>query len=582
MDPCVDVPPARPRLPGAAWTLGLLLALAAPAAAAPRDELLRLVPNDVGFCLLLQDLRGHAAALQNSPFIEQVRNSPVGRALRNAQELTRLDAIEANVLRAHLDTDWTRLREDILGDALVLAYKPGPAGKPDEEQGLVLVRARAAKPLADLIARVNAMQKESGKLKELSEREYRGLKYYKRVDDRDTGYYSLRGPVLMYSGQEDMLRQALERASAAESAPESAVARALREMGAEQALLALWINPRALDAEVEAKGAQAAEKEPARAAGQKTAALCWKALDTVVVAVHLERDLRVSLGLRGRPEQMPAGVRRFLAELARPSDLWRVFPDNALFAVAVRVNAAALFDAIGDFLPPEGRAALRNDIDAWLDAFLLGQDFVKDVLPAIGPDWGLCVVPPAAGDKGWFPQVLAAVRVDAAVADPIEQGLLTALQGVVFWHNTAHPDRLLRVRKEKVGNQEVKYLAGDRALPTGVQPALGLRDGYLMLASSLDVFRRFHAAAAAPAPAGDTPLLRLSFKDARAYVKDRRQALAGALADRDGLTVEDAGRRLDNLLTALQFLDRLELRQRSSPGQVVFTLSLQPAQPFKK
>jgi hypothetical protein len=564
------------------FALVLLAALAGPAAAAPRDELLRLVPDDVGFCLLLQDLRGHAAALKDSPFVEQFRSSPVGESVRNARELTRLDAIEEK-LRKHLGIDWTSLREDILGDALVLAYKPGPPGKADEEQGLVLVRAREAKPLADLVDRINRLQKESGELKELEQREHRGTKYYKRVDRKDTGYYCLRGPVLMYSTQEEMLCQALERAKAPAGPPGSAAARALRDLGAEQALLALWVNPRALDAEVEAKGARTAEQEPARAAGHKTAAACWKALDALVLAVHLDRELTVSLGVRGRPEQMPAGVRRFLAECARPSDLWRVFPDNALFALALRVNAPALFEAVGDFLPAEGRAALRNDIDGKLSA-VLGQDFVKDVLPGVGPDWGVCVTPPGAGDKGWFPQVLAAVRMDAGVAGPIDQALLTGLQLVVLNHNSEHPDRLLSWRREKLGNQEVKYLAGDRALPAGLQPAFGQREGFLVLGSSLEVLRRFHTAPPAPAPesAGGTPLLRISFKEARAYVKERREALSQALADKEGSTAEDAGRRLDSLLAALQFVDRVELRQRTGPGQVVFALSVQPSQSFKK
>jgi hypothetical protein len=525
------VPRVR-RRSGGTLALVLLAAVAAPVAAAPRDELLRLVPEDVGFCLMLQELRSHAAALRDSPFVEQVRTSAVGQMLRGSRELSQLDTIESR-LSKHLGLDWTRLREDILGDALVLAYKPGPPGKEDEEQGLVLVRAREAKPLAELVERVNQVQKEAGALKELEEREHRGIKYYKRVERKETAYYSLRGPVLLYSGQEDMLRQALDRERAAPGV-ESATARALREFGAERSLFALWINPRALDAEVEGKAAKAKELEPARTAAHKTVALCWKALDGIVLSVNLDRDLTVALGVRGRPEQMPTGVRRFLAECARPSDLWQVFPDNALFALALRINAPALFDAVGDFLPPDARASLRAGINRNLNS-ILGQDFVKDVLPAVGPDWGLCVTPPAPGERGWFPQVLAAVRVTSGQgAAPVDQAVLSALDFaarlVVLGHNREHPDRELSLHSEKVDKQEVKYLAGD--LPPGLQPALGPRDGYLVLASSLDAFRRFHAVVPRPpAPPGETPLLRISFKEARGYVKAHREALAQALAD---------------------------------------------------
>src|SRR5260370_39535468 len=47
-----------------------------------RDELLRLVPDDVGFCLLLEDLRGHTARLLESPFVRQFEKSPMGGLLK--------------------------------------------------------------------------------------------------------------------------------------------------------------------------------------------------------------------------------------------------------------------------------------------------------------------------------------------------------------------------------------------------------------------------------------------------------------------------------------------------------------------
>ncbi len=53
------------------------------------------------------------------------------------------------------------------------------------------------------------------------------------------------------------------------------------------------------------------------------------------------------------------------------------------------------------------------------------------------------------------------------------------------------------------------------------------------------------------------------------------------LADKNKLDPDAAGRQFDNLLAGLQFVDRIELRQRSAPGQVIFTLAAQMAQPLK-
>jgi hypothetical protein len=76
--------------------------------------------------------------------------------------------------------------------------------------------------------------------------------------------------------------------------------------------------------------------------------------------------------------------------------------------------------------------------------------------------------------------------------------------------------------------------------------------------------------------------LRVSFKGWRAYLKARREALTAHLVERDKLTRPQAQARLDGIQAGLELIDRLELRQRTSPGQVTFTLTLQPSQPLRR
>src|SRR5215472_11721207 len=61
--------------------------------AAPRDDLLRLVPDDVGFCLVISDLRTHTDKLHDTPWIKAVRQSRLGQALVAAPELLKLAKI---------------------------------------------------------------------------------------------------------------------------------------------------------------------------------------------------------------------------------------------------------------------------------------------------------------------------------------------------------------------------------------------------------------------------------------------------------------------------------------------------------
>src|SRR5215475_9851625 len=114
-----------------AVTVCLLLA-ASPLRAAPRERLLQYVPEHVGFCLVLHDLRGHSDALLDSPLVEQFRESPVGKRLAAAAEIEQLARVEKE-LKDLLGLDWKQLRDEILGDAVVFAYRPGPPGKPEQE-----------------------------------------------------------------------------------------------------------------------------------------------------------------------------------------------------------------------------------------------------------------------------------------------------------------------------------------------------------------------------------------------------------------------------------------------------------------
>jgi hypothetical protein len=561
----------------------LLCGAAAPLpAAAPRDELLRFVPDDVGLCMVLQDLRGHTARLLGSPFVAGLRGSPMGAALGQNKEAAHLAQVQVK-LQSQFGLDWGRLRDDVLGEAVVFAYRPGPPGKPEQDQSLVLVRARDAKVLADLVEHFHREQRKAGQLQDLTERQYEGVTYYRRVDKKETSYYYLRGPLLIFSGQEEMLRQALARDRTAPPEAEPFVTKRLRELGLEQALFVLWLNPRALDAEFEAKAAQA---PPAEAPTRKAVALYWKALTSVGVAVALDRELSVSLALRGRLDQLPSPARRLLEKASGPSEVWRAFPDNSLLALGARIDAAALFEVVGDFMSKDSRDSLTGHLDRSLGA-ALGKDFVKEVLPALGPDWGLCVLAPPAQDKGWAPQVLFALRLLPGQATaPVDQALLSAVNSsamlAVLAHNHQHPDRPLSLKFVVRDKKEIKYLQGERCFPPGLQPAFSLQGGYLVLATSLELVHRFGIPTTAAGPTAPFPLLRVSFKDCRAYLKERREPLAQALAEKNHVAKEEAGKWLDGVQEGLQLIDRLELRQRTTPGQVTFTLALQPAQPLKK
>src|SRR5262249_30329139 len=129
---------------------------------------------------------------------------------------------------------------------------------------------------------------------------------------------------------------------------------------------------------------------------------------------------------------------------------------------------------------------------------------------------------------------------------------------------------------------EVKYLDAEKPSVPGLRPAFALTQGYLVLASSPDAVAAFNNPIRGERPRDEFPLFRTSLKGLRQFVKDRREPVAGAVAEQNGIKKEDAEARLDALVVGLELFDRLELTERPTAGQVTLTLRLQPSEPFRK
>src|SRR5262249_43531897 len=142
------------------------------------EEMLGLVPEDMSLCLLVQDLRDHADKFQKTPWAKLLKG-PFAVAVMQSKEFKPLAKLEEDLPRL-LGVAWPQLRDEILGDALVFAYRHG--AKPEEEQGVFLLKARDATLLDKLVQRINEVQKKSGELKDVVECQHDEVKYYRRVE----------------------------------------------------------------------------------------------------------------------------------------------------------------------------------------------------------------------------------------------------------------------------------------------------------------------------------------------------------------------------------------------------------------
>lgn len=555
------------------------LACAAPAAAGHRDQLLRLAPADAGFVLVVENLRENARSFLESPFAERLRGSPIGAAVRVSPDARKLEKAE-DFCRKTVGVEWSQVRDDILGDAVVFAFRPGADGRPEE--GLLLLWARDEKLLAQVVDRLNDVERQSGELRRLEPQTYGGTSYVRRVEADCANCYYVHGSLFAFASREETLRAVIDAERKGTAAGETAVSRQLGRLGADGSLASVWINPRAFDREIARRAAQ----ERVDPAVRDAVAAYWKALEGAAVVCTLGTDtIELRLGGLTRSELLPPVARQILAEGDKVTDLWGRFPPQTLLTVAGRFSPGRWDDFFDGVLTKGAGPAARD----------LAARNVGGGLPQLGPDWGVCVTLPPAGEKNWLPRVLAAVRAPAPERSG-EASLLPAANGAVAFlvlvYNSSHNDQI-EVRTVNQGDVEVRYLVNEKAFPPGLRPAYALKGGYLVAASSPEAMELFGAVPSTAemqtpeAPPGghaaaETPILRLSFDQLERYLRERRGEIVAFIADQTGLPKSEVAEKLTHLAEHLALFHGVEVTHRADPESFALTLRIRTAAPIRK
>ena len=395
------------------------------------------------------------------------------------------------------------------------------------------------------------------------------------------GPVEVHGPVLAVAWQEQILRQVIDLDQQNSGESESPLAREFRLLGIDKPLAALYVNPRAFDAHLRQKAAGAAGDQ---AAPLQALRRYWTALDGLAFSVVLQKDLELSVAIRARTQALPPAARRLLQSASQTLEVLRRLPEDSLFCLAGRTDVTALVETLRDFLPDAARRGLREAIDRSIGT-VFGDESVRQIFTALGPDWGFCLLAPSAEEKSWIPAVVAAVRIQKGSKElPADLTISNALHSLatlaVVQHNQNKPGGL-RLRSLIQNGAEVKYLESPD-FPPGFQPGVTLRDGYLVVATSVKTLQRFQSSGAGKRYGdADAPFLRVSFREATRYLRERREAVAAYSSQKDQITLEEASKRIDHILTVLQFLDRVELTQRSDPGRAILTLRVRLTEPLR-
>lgn len=546
-----------------------LACLSGAASASPRDDLLRVVPNDYTFCVVAQNLRDHGKP-GSASFLQRLAESPLFKQLQQAPEAQKVQQVIQTIFK-ELDVTPEQLRDDILGDAFVFAFRKGPVGQPEKDDGLILLHARDAKLLARLVDRINELQTKAGEVKVVESVDGKSGRYFRRVKagEKDAvDYYALQGNRLVYSGSEALLASTLA-ALANESKTEPPIADRMRKLAVADAPVVCLVNPRSFDGDVanSAKTGKGSEHAFLREFSNY-----WKTVDGLALSLNFSPSFEIGLSLNVRKNDLPPAAARFFTVASKRSPLWDCVPEDALFAAVGRIDPESLGIMLGAFLTEQDRSKVMDAIADATRPFLESDDLAP-LLKGIGPDIGFWVSSPDPDDKTWVPQAILAVKI--AETPEGKQAEQSAIKGLDFLARLAClSDKGLRVRSETQGSINVQFVTHTSAFPPGFRPAFASKAGYILVAGSPRTIAKFEVPKGGAHDADEVPIVRISAATWRKYLNEHRRPLVEFLSKAKGLDAASLDHQLDAILPILDTLDRVELVQRSGPDRATFILRL--------
>ncbi|MCZ2342707.1 MAG: hypothetical protein LC104_13095 [Bacteroidales bacterium] len=567
-------------LTGLALLAVLVLPTGSHAAPPPAEPLLRLVAPETGICVVIQNLRQHQADLTASPFADWFATSTLAPRLFPDSERARIQNFET-LLQTHFEVSLADIRDEILGDAIVFAYQPGPPDRPSAESGVILVRPRKPALLERLFEKLNTVQQRSGEVQSVRTITYRDQSYTERKGRTNTEYYRVHKGIFAFSGQEAVIRSLIDRDTEAAPAP---VPVGLQKLIDEKKLCAAWVNPRAFDTHLAHRASRTQDRK--EAAFLEQFRKLWSACEGWAITIHPTTQLECTVAATFQQDQLPKELRPFLLPESGASAYWSAIPNDALFAVAGRSRPYDVMAALDSFLPTAGRKGLQSWVEKGLSP-ILGRNRFPEMVQAIGPDWAFWMEAPSVGTAAYLPGWTVAVRLsgrDPEAASALENAGELLLQLARIAYNQSHEDQI-EMQQQKTATYTAHFLVNDAGFAAGFRPALARVGETLLLASSPERIASFTQPELAAPTNPMTPLLRVSFRQWRAYLTDHQDTLTRSLANWTGKSPQVLRQELQKLNVALSAFDQILVNRETTTagrlGTVRITATLTCVKPLK-
>jgi hypothetical protein len=495
------------------------------------DSLLQLVPPDASVVVTVEGLRDQVREIGASRLVSDLRRLPAVTSWLDSEKYRHLER-SCEQVEAVLGVKLTEIRDQVLGDAVVLVLRlpPGDAPDPSRARGLLLLRARNPDLMTRLISAVNAGQQDSGELKRVDDFRRGNTTYHVREFPEGSGrppecYVSYPDGTFAFSNSEELIHGVVDRKradpglggdTATAAKPEnigtgpglgdSPRVIAVRRRLPERPLARLYVDPRAVERLLGVTSRPPKPSDPFFLAVLRRhlasidyagAALVWRSDAVVVHAVETLDAARVDAWLR----RWARDQRTCRSELRR-------VPRTALAIASIHIDFAALREAAYEIVPAAEHQRLRN-FEILLTGLLLGRDPLS-FLPVLGPGviayldepagpiaektetpgrGGLfplvVVVDLAAGVGGMNPQSPRGGPALEVVADALENALRTLL--VVVAMDEKHGRGRAAIATSRAAGESVRTLS----IPIPFAYAIDRTTGKLLVGTSPQAVARY-------------------------------------------------------------------------------------------
>ena len=560
---------------------------------APSDALLKFVPADAGLILTIDRLREHSEEILGSRLARDVQELPAFKTWLDTDKVRDLLRSRGRI-EEFFQTTLGEFRDEVLGDAVVLALRlpPEKSADPVEARGLLVLRARDPKLLNRMVDLVNTTQERNGEIAELSEHKRGATVYHTRTFHAGDGhppesFVIFPDGTFAFSNDEHLIHEVVDRKTAAvasSSIGSVADREGFKLMSAglpSRAVCRLFVDPKVALRLLGGLPAKSSDDD------RGAPAMLGRYLDDLdFIGAGLvvdDRGIKLHAIQAFEAEKFRESTAPLVAEpsVDRPGTRLYAVPDSATALVALGVDFPTVYRLLVGLVPAADRHKIPK-IEALASGLSLGLDLRRQVLPALGPRVVAYLEPPnrssakaknEAGLGGFsFPFVVAAEIDDEADADPdadcapavaaaIDNALNTVLTVVSLDEKRVPADA--RVETRDVDRIAVKSLNASSPFAYAVDRP-GRR---LILGSSAEAVARYLEAGSNPkAGARFKAIQAVAFPDCDAYACLDLAAIHGlavqyrdrfieSTAKKERRSSADVGRDLDQVLGIVQLFD---------------------------